>query len=99
MSASKIKQLQGQVQQLSEQHTHLLDAVPYNWGPGAAKDTHELRLGSNLAGGVRHKANGLYEARCRLPGSTLAFDDLASLAEAKDALERTAAQWLKQLLG
>jgi hypothetical protein len=98
-SAEQIKALKKQVETLTGERTHLLDAVPYSWAPGAAEGSEELRLGSNIAGGIRTCPDGTFESKSTLPGSTLASSGHLTAEDARQSLESTAGQWLKQLLG
>lgn len=95
---TKVKDLQQKVKLLTEERSHLLDAVPRTWEPSPGRDGQSLRMGSILAGGIRRQANDLFEVSCTLPGSTLSFTDLESAAAARDCLEQTATQWLQNLL-
>ncbi|MFG9350123.1 hypothetical protein ACEP28_32370 [Pseudomonas aeruginosa] len=94
----KLKELQQKVKLLTEERTHLLEAVRRTWELSPGRDSQILRLGSIVAGGIRRQANDLFEVSCTLPGSTLSCTDLESAEAARKSLESTATQWLQNLL-
>ncbi|WP_296277315.1 hypothetical protein [Pseudomonas sp. UBA7530] len=97
-NAEKIKKLELKVVALTGERAHLLDAVSLRWTAGPAEGSQELRIGSNLAGGIRGCPDGTFEAKCTLHGSTLEMTGLPSAEMARAKLENIAGQWLKQLL-
>lgn len=98
-SAEQIKELKKKIVALTAERTHLLDAIALTWSPSAVESSEELHLGSNLAGAIRSCPDGTFEARCTLPGSTLASTGHPSAEAAKQYLQKAAAQWLTKLLG
>lgn len=98
-AAEEILTLKATIRTLTEERQLLMEPASFTWSDSAEPDTEVLRIGANLAGSIRKRPDGLYEADSTIFDATLAPSNQASAPLARASMETAARQWLFGLTG